>query len=231
METRAGLAAPDVDGLDGGSSIIPTGELRIDWRQPGDGAVASLRATRTLVASSPSLVRNRVVREEIGGRADVVAAGPLRLRGLARTARISAASERNHRSLLGGGLVVAASLGEVSATIQQITFTHPSASGYFAPHSARVAEIGSYVELETSRGVRIAADLGAGAQQVTQWSAPAGPWKPTYRVWSEVALPLAPGRELRMELEGYDSRIGSDLATSAAWRFGAVAITLHWTLR
>ena len=81
-----------------------------------------------------------------------------------------------------------------------------------------MVEAGTYAELESANGVRLSLDAGVGAQQVTDWGVPVGPWGPAYRTWTELALPLAAGSELRLALESYDSRIGSDVATSSTGR-------------
>ena len=226
-EGHVGIVVPDST-LDGSQRILPTGELRVDWRDAGGAAALALRASRALIAASPTLVRNGVVRNEVGARADLTVAGPLRIRALARNAFITSALERNNRGTLGGGVVVAGSAGEISATMQQITFAHPSASGYFSPHSARLVEGGTYAELESAGGTRLSVDVGAGAQQVTEWGLPAGAWGPAYHGWTELALPLAPGTELRFELESYNARIGSEIATTGTWRYVSAALMLHW---
>jgi len=228
-EAQAGLALAD-SVVAGGQRAQPTGALRVDWRDAGGMAIVNLRASRALIAASPLLVQNNVVRSELGGRADVTVAGPLRLRALARGADITSAIDQNTRRTLGGGLVLAGSVGELSATMQQISFAHHSAAGYFSPQAATVVEAGTYAELESAGGVRLSIDAGVGAQQVTDWGLPAGPWGPAYRTWTELAFPVAAGSELRCALESYDSRIGSDVATSGMWRYLSVSVTLHWAL-
>ena len=208
----------------------PIGELRLDWRAAGGNNAINVRAARVLVTASPTLVANAVRRDEIGLRADREVLGPLRLRGIARATRISAATETNRRTLFGGGPVLGGAAGEISAIAQQIDFAHPSISGYFAPRSARIAEIGTYAERETDSGIRIALDLGAGAQQLTQWGVAPGTWSPAYRAWSELALPLSPGSELRLELEAYDASIGSELAPNGKWRYGSASLSIRWAL-
>lgn len=230
LRTQGHLGVSVPDSAAGGQRLVPTGELRVDWRDADGIAALGLRANRALIAASPTLLRNGVVRNEIGARADYTVAGPVRIRALARDAYITSALDRNTRGTLGGGLVVAGSLGELSATVQQITFAHPSVSGYFAPRSARVAEVGTYAELESAGGARLSLDVGAGAQQVTQWGLPAGSWGPAYHGWTEIAFPLAAGTELKVELESYDARIGSEIATSGTWRFFSAALMLHWAL-
>ena len=210
------------------NDVVPTGELRVEWRHP-DVATLAFRAGRTVVVASPLLVQNQVVRDEIGGRADITLAGPLRLRALGRTTRISAVDDRNGRTLVGAGAVLAGARGELSATVQRLRYDHPTTSGYFAPQAANIAEVGTYVERESDSGLRVALDLGVGAQQVTDWGAAPGSWSPAYRAWSELALPVATGRELRLELEAYDSRIG-EIAGTGHWRYLSVSLGLHWVL-
>ena len=243
LDARAGVALPDVSAQTVNGTA--TGELRIAWRQPGTANSVNARAGRTLASASPLLLRNGVVRDEVAARADREVTGPLRLRGLARVARITATGETNGRTLVGGGIALGGTVGEISATVQQIDFAHPSSSGYFAPRSARLAELGAYSEMETANGLRVALDVGVGAQQASPWAvserprgappfqspAPDDSWSAAYRAWTELAFPLAPGRELRLEVEAYDARIGSELAPNGQWRFGSAALTLRWALR
>jgi hypothetical protein len=46
--------------------------------------------------------------------------------------------------------------------------------------------------------------------------------------------PLAPGRDLRLELDSEDSQVAttdaSHQATSGQWRYGSVAASLRWAL-
>src|SRR6185436_8400286 len=137
LDGRAGIAWAD-SLASPARRTSPIGELRLDWREPGGSNSFNVRAARVPVTASPTLVANAVRRDEISLRADREMVGPLRLRGIARTARISATMETNRRTLVGGGVVVGGSVGELSAIVQQIDFAHPSASGYFAPRSARV---------------------------------------------------------------------------------------------
>ena len=258
LDARAGVAWSDTAQASGSQGKTPTGELRLDWRQPGSHNLLNVRAARTLVTASPTLVRNGVLRDELTVRGDRELVGPFRLRGVARAARISAAAETNRRTLVGGGVVLGGAVGEIAGVVQQIDFAHASTSGYFAPRSTRLAEVGVYSEVEMARGVRVALDVGAGAQRVTPWStaststgpqpfpprppSPPGPafassvavptgWSAALRAWSELVFPLAPGRELRVELEAYDSSIGGDLGPSGQWRYGSASLSLRWALR
>ena len=231
LRTAAELGLAMADSVvAGGQRLQPTGDVRVDWRDPDGAAAIDVRGARALIAASPQLVQNDVVRNEISGRVDVRIAGPLRVRALGRDADIASAIDQNNRLALGGGLVLAGSLGEISATMQQISYAHHSMAGYFSPQAARVIEAGTYAEFESANGVRLSLDAGVGAQQITDWGLPAGPWGPAYRTWTELALPVVVGSEVRFAVESYDSRIGSDVATSSTWRYLAVSVTLHWVL-
>jgi tetratricopeptide (TPR) repeat protein len=227
-EAHGGMAVSD-SVLPGAQRAQPTGDLRLDWRAASGRAALGLRASRAPIAASPALVRNNVVRDEIGGRADLSLVGPLRIRALARDGLITSALDRNTRVALGGGVVLAGSLGELSVTMQQIAFAHATVSGYFSPRSARVVEGSTYIEHESDNGIRLSLDLGAGAQRVTEWGLPAGGWGPAYHTWGELALPLADGSELRFELESYNSRIG-EIATNGTWRYLSMSVLVHWAL-
>ena len=228
-EAHAGLSLSD-SVIAGGERLQPIGDFRLDWRDPGGMAVLNLRANRTPIAASPLLVRNGVVRDEVSGRIDVTLFGPVRIRALARDGYITSAFDQNNRIALGGSIVLAGGIGELSATVQQITFARQSSAGYFSPRSARLGEVGSYAELESDRGVRLAFDVGGGVQQVTEWGLPAGPWGAAYHSWAELALPVAAGSELRFDVESYDSRIGSEVATSSTWQYLSLSVGLHWAV-
>ncbi|MBI4544930.1 MAG: hypothetical protein HY703_07045, partial [Gemmatimonadetes bacterium] len=58
-----------------------------------------------------------------------------------------------------------------------------------------------------------------------------GAWQPAFRLWSMLALGLQPGRELRLELEGYDTRAGAEVAATPGWRYGAASLSLRWALQ
>ena len=211
----------------------PTGRLRFIWQDAASRARIDLRATRTILDASPLLVFNDVVRSEIGGEANVRIIGPLALRGAARAATISSTVDDNSRTLLAGRVVAAIpSGGEITVGVQEIAYDHASTAGYFAPRFTRVAEVGVYRELETEGGVTAAIDLGAGGQQVGEWDAAVSKWSPSARGWASLGIPLAPGRELRFEMEAYEAKVGNEVATSAArWRYVSASVGLRWSLR
>jgi cytochrome c-type biogenesis protein CcmH/NrfG len=214
----------------GSTGLFPTGRLRYQWRDAGGRARLDLRATQALLDASPVLVHNQVQRSEVGGEGELALAGPVAVRGLARIASVRSVVDDNTRATVGARLVGRLRDGsEITLGGQQFTYAHASATGYFAPRQARTLEVGAYREGETDRGVTFALDLGAGGQQVTEWGTPASAWAPAFRGWASLGIPLAPGRELRLEGEAYDARIGSELATGGArWRYGSGAVSLRW---
>jgi len=213
--------------------VEPVGRLRFVWQDPASRARVDLRASRTVLDASPLLVFNNVVRSEIGGEGNVRVLGPLGLRGTARAASIASNTDDNSRTILAGRVVVAGpSWGEITAGMQQTAYTHASAAGYFAPHWARTAEIGAYREFESERGVTAAVDLGAGAQQVGEWDGTSSKWDPAFRGWASLGVPLAPGRELRFEMEGYQAKVGNEVATTASrWSYISASLGLRWAVR
>jgi hypothetical protein len=135
--------------------------------------------------------------------------------------------------------LAAAPAVELSGQFRQIAYSH-SSTAYFAPRLAQVVEAGTYLEFETSRSVVFAFDVGAGVQRVgahepvgEHGGARVGPWRRALRLYSLIVVPLAPGRgrDLRLELEGEDSLIGSDAPTTGHWRYASAALSLRWALR
>jgi hypothetical protein len=58
-----------------------------------------------------------------------------------------------------------------------------------------------------------------------------GPWGRALRLYALIATPIAPGRELRLELDGEDSAVAADVATAARWRYGSAAVSVRWAMR
>jgi hypothetical protein len=51
------------------------------------------------------------------------------------------------------------------------------------------------------------------------------------RLWSQLALPFHPGRELRLEVDGYDALIGDGAAAAApatGWKYASAALSVRW---
>ena len=232
LHVDAAAGANRLDAVGGaGSTVIPVGQLRARWRAPGAGPALDLRAQRSLLDASPLLVANRVVRTELRALVELPVAGVLKLRGIGRAAALSDSAEVNHRTTVEGVVAFPVTPSvELSGQIHEIRYAHASGAGYFAPRLAQVVEAGSYVEFETARSVLVAVDVGVGALRVAEQGARIGPWRRSLRLYSLIVVPLAPGRDLRLELEGEDSGVANEAATTAQWRYGSAALSLRWAL-
>ena len=216
----------------GSTTVVPTGRVRARWRTSTHGVTVDVRAQRAVLAASPLLVDNRVVRTELRALLEIPVTRTLKLRALGRTALLRDTADLNHRAALSGVVAVALSPAiELSGQVHQIRYSHASTAGYFAPRLAQVVEAGSYLEFETPRGWLLAIDVGAGAQRVAEFGGQPGPWSRALRWYSLITAPLAPGRALQLELEGEDSMVAREAATTAgAWRYGSAALSLRWAL-
>ena len=216
----------------GSTTVVPTGRVRARWRSSAHGATIDIRAQRGVLAASPLLVNNRVVRTELRAVVEIPVTRTLKLRGLGRTALLGDTADLNHRTALGGVVAVMLSPAiELSGQVHQIRYSHASTAGYFAPRLGQIVEAGSYVELETPSGWLLAFDVGAGAQRVAEFGGQPGPWTRSLRGYAFITAPLAPGRALQLELEGEDSMVAREAATTAgAWRYGSAALSLRWAL-
>jgi len=76
----------------------------------------------------------------------------------------------------------------------------------------------------------LAFDLGVGVQRVAQQGAALGAWRRALRLYSLIAVPLAPGRELRFELDSDDSGVATESATTAQWRYVSMQLSLRVAL-
>ncbi len=232
LQIDAEGGATRIDAVSGASATItPTGQVRARWRDPLGGPAVDLRARRNVIDASPLLVTNRVVRTEIGAIIELPVARQLRLRGIGRTAALSSSFDVNHRTTFAGVAAVAVTPSvEVSSQFHEIRYSRPSSAGYFAPRLIQIAQVGSYIEVETARSIVVAFDLGAGVQRVAQQGAAVGPWRRALRLYSLVAVPLATGRELRLELDGDDSGVATESATTAQWRYVSMQLSLRVAL-
>lgn len=215
------------------ANSIFVGMVRGVLRQPGGRSSLDLRATRTLLDATPVLVANRVVRNEVAGRADLEVLPRIKLRAGGRAGSYNATGDANTRVSLLGGLAVAASDAiEVSGVFQRLSFSSPTTSGYFAPRVAQLAEGGTYAEFETEAGIVLAIDAGAGAQRQAGFGEAISKWEPAYRLFSSLDVPIRPGSFLHLELDSYDSRLGSEAASSTGnWRYLAFAASVRLALR
>ena len=211
---------------------VIVGSIRGVLRKPGGRSSLDLRATRNLLDATPVLVINRVVRTEAAGRADLEVFPRIKLRAGGRAGSYSAMGDDNTRvSVLGGLAVAATDAIEVSGIFQRMTFSHATTSGYFAPRLAQLAEVGTYSEFEWESGTVLALDAGAGAQRIHEFEAGMGEWEPSYRLFASLDIPLRPASSIHVELDSYDSRLGSDApSTSSSWRSFALSASLRLAL-
>ncbi len=213
------------------ATILPTGELRARWRVPGAGPIVDLRARRDVLDATPLLAANRVLRTELGATVELPVGRAFKLRGISRTVALSDSAEINHRTTFVGMLAVPVMPSvEVSAQFHTIRFAHPTTAGYFAPRLVQVAQAGSYLEFETARGILLVFDIGAGLQRVAEQGAAIGPWGRALRLYSLIVVPLAVGRDLRLEFDGEQSAFANEVATTAEWRYVSAALSLRWAL-
>ena len=210
----------------GGTEVVPTGELRVRWRGAAADAPA-LRAVarRTVLDASPLLVSSRVLRDEVGGTAELGIAGPLRARAGGSVARLTSRTDARLRRALDGAIAVRARRWlELSVQAHLVGTDSATTAGYFAPDHAELGEFGASVEWEGARGLALSLDAGAGAQRVTRFDEPTGDWARALRLWSSASWALAPGRGIRVELEAYDSLLGSVAGSAEGWRYGSVSV-------
>jgi hypothetical protein len=191
-----------------------------------------MRASRILLDVSPLLVQNRVTRSEVAARADVPVARGIGIRAGAKGASYeSPEDDANTRlSLLGAVTVNPIRWLELSGVFQRITFANESFVGYFSPEEAQLVEGALYAERESDAGLVLAIDAGAGAARFTNFGSVTGKWEPSLRFFSSLTAPIRPGSEVRIELDSYDSRLASDAATSASWRFVSLSVALRVSL-
>ena len=232
----AGVSRGDrslVDTVAGASRFetVPVGQARLVWRKPGDAIGVDLRASRQLIDASPLLVAQGVLRDEASLSLDLRLAGPFRVRGFGRVGSVHDADESNGRRILGGALAYAPGEYEVSLRAQTMRYDTATALAYFSPRQVRTAELTTYFERETDRGVTMAVDLGGGAQQVFEWTAPSAAWSPELHAWAQLVVPLNDAFALGTELEAYDSRVGTETQAatvgSTRWRYGSASVSLR----
>jgi tetratricopeptide (TPR) repeat protein len=232
LQVQASGGASRLDAALGRSAtILPTGQLRARWRVPGAGPIVDLRARRDVLDATPLLAANRVLRTELGATVELPVARVFKLRGISRTVALSDSAQVNHRTTLAGMVAVPVMPSvEVSAQFHTIRFAHPTTAGYFAPRLVQVAQAGSYLEFETARGILLVFDIGAGVQRVAEQGAAIGPWGRALRLYSLIVVPLAVGRDLRLEIDGEQSAFANEVATTAEWRYVSAAMSLRWAL-
>jgi hypothetical protein len=183
-----------------------------------------------MLDTTPLLTANRVVRDEIVLRPDIAVGNRFRLRSVGGIGRMTGGGERNTRDRVGGGIAWKMTPGiELSTQFTQVRYQRSSNAGYFAPARLHTLDIGSYMEFERERTL-ISIDFGAGAERFKEHGSRFGAWRPALRGYGLVAFRLKPDRELRFELEGYNTHAGAYAAPSSSWKYGSVSASFRWTL-
>jgi hypothetical protein len=209
---------------------IPIGRLRLRAGRASNLARMDFRFNRTLLDATPLLVTNRIARSEVTVRPDVAVAPHFRLRGLGGAGWIGGGGEANNRYTVGGGTAwnVTPSI-ELSSNFTAIQYRRYSHAGYSAPARIHAVDIGSYMEFETEKTL-IALDFGGGAERVREHGALFGKWRPALRGYGLLAFRLKPGKELRIEFDGYNTQAGPVAAPTSGWKYGSLAASFRWTL-
>lgn len=211
-----------------GERSVPTIQARARWR-PAGGPSVDLRAQHGPLMATSQVLAHRVTRSEVRATAELPLSSAFRLRGMGRAAALDDSSGTNYRTSVGGGVAFAvAPAGDVSINAHQIRFARPSSAGYFAPRFAQIVEAATYLEIEAGSSLLLAFDAGLGVQRSAEFGAAPGPWGRAMRLYSLVAVRLAPARELRFELEAEDSPLAHEAATGAGWRYAAGSLSLRW---
>jgi hypothetical protein len=163
-------------------------------------------------------------------RPDIAVVGPFRLRGVGGAGWMTGSGETNNRYTVGGGTAwsVRPSI-EVSANLTQVQYRNPSHAGYFAPARIQTMDIGSYMEFETENTL-IALDFGAGAERLREHGTMFGVWRPAMRGYGLFSFQLRPGKEVRIELDGYNTQAGPVAAPSSSWKYGSISAGFRWNL-
>jgi hypothetical protein len=77
----------------------------------------------------------------------------------------------------------------------------------------------------------VALDAAAGVQRVQKAGEVMGGWARALRVWSFAAWSVAPGRQLLVELEAYDSQVATIVQASERWQHASVTVSFRTALQ
>jgi hypothetical protein len=83
------------------------------------------------------------------------------------------------------------------------------------------------MEFERERSL-VALDFGVGGERFREHGAAFGSWRPAFRGYALVLFQLQPGRELRFEVDSYNTQAGAVAAPTSGWYYGSVSATLRW---
>lgn len=223
-------ATSDRDGVSIWEAVIPVAGLRARVVSPGGLAQLDAQFSRNLVDATPLLVANRVVRNEIQMRPELSIAPRVHLRAVGALGAIDGTGDQNSRYLLGfGGGLNLGEGAELTANYSQLHYDHSTQAGYFAPDLVQTMEAGWRMEVDRNL-MSLSLDCGAGAGRVRKHMAEYGPWGPSLRANSLLSFGFGHGRELRFEMELYNTQLSPRLAPASAWRYASATVGLRWAL-
>lgn len=231
LELDAGAARLGLKGSEAWTT--PEANLRIRWRDSDSAAALDVRAQRTPLGTTPLLISNQAMRNELRLEG-TVPAGPLRLRLGGRAAEIETAIEKQNLRLQGDAAAVLPIgwRGEVSAQYHRLGFQRTSDAGYFAPQRVETIEGGTYWELGGDGRWGAEVDLGIGLQRLEKHKEAVGSWKPALRGWGFLYLDLSRAVRLRSELEAYSAPFApAGAVTAPNWRYVSLSFGLLFRLQ
>lgn len=205
---------------DKSSWTTPVADLRLRLRNPKGAPSLDIRAQRLALGTSPLLVLNRAMRNEVRVSLEIPA-NPVRIRAGGRIARIETAVERTNSRFQGDAAIVLPFgwRGEVSAQFHKLGFSRLSGAGYFAPRLVETLEGGTYWELGGEDRISLAFDLGAGIQRLAKQEEETGRWKPALRAWVLLSVDVSPRVQWQTEAEGYSAPFAPvGVVTVPNWR-------------
>jgi hypothetical protein len=234
LEASGGLARIDgteaVTGSQDAASLTPTANMRLRWRAPENGHRFEARFDRTLLDSTPTLLANEVVRNQLKFRPDLALSRRLRLYADASGSLLTGRGHRNVRNSLGTG--VGWSLNSeivLSANRSVIGYRRASRVGYFAPQRIETYDFGSYMDFEGSKLV-MAFDFGGGVERLRKHGEPFGAWRRAFRGYAYFSYPVQPGRFFNVELEAYNTLAAPAAAVSSGWKYVSLTFSFRASL-
>jgi tetratricopeptide (TPR) repeat protein len=212
------------------AELIATTNVRARVTAPGNAARLDLRLNRRLMDATPTLLTNRVVRNEVQLRPDLALSRQFRVHGVGGAALIEGNGGRNHRYIVGAGPGwKPLHAMELSANLTQSSYDHASQAGYFAPKQLQSIEGATYIEVEHEPTLLVL-DLGGGVERFKENGSGFGHWGPAFRGYALLSFQLQPGRELRFEIDSYNTHAGPVVVPTPGWKYGSVTTSFRWAI-
>ncbi len=206
----------------------PQAAFRLRWNTSGNTASFDFRIQRMPLGTTPLLVTNRAMRNELRLEG-MVPVGPLRIRVGGRGADIETAVENKNRKTQGDAALVfpIGWRGELSIQYHRIGFQRISHAGYFAPKRVETIEGGTYWQIGGDGRWSGEVDLGIGMQRLAIQEQNAGPWKTALRAWGMWNFDVTRTIAVRTEAEAYSAPFApAGVSTSPNWRYASLIFSL-----